>query len=193
MKVTAAIARQLQRLCVDPVDADRFIRGLTDLGAGVARVVPSCTSVSVTVSVAGSAAPVTIGIQSVGAGPVRASMAVPRSLMDPADVVLFQASEPGAFLMLAADLGVASNPLLLPRIDEHLDVELDVSARDLRGALDELSAVNRAVGVLVDRGFAPADAHAELARRARQDGTDLAGAGRLLLDSIEGPPAADRC
>ena len=54
--------------------------------------------------------------------------------------------------------------------------------------MDDLSAVNRAVGLLIERGFLPEDASAELARQARQDGTNIASASRLLLDSIEGPP-----
>ena len=51
--------------------------------------------------------------------------------------------------------------------------------------MDDLSAVHRAVGVLIDRGLLSEEAHAELSRRAQQQRTDIAGASRVLLDSIE--------
>ena len=42
--------------------------------------------------------------------------------------MLFQASEPGAFLLLADDLAAALGPALSLRIDEHLHVAVDVTA-----------------------------------------------------------------
>jgi hypothetical protein len=188
VKVTAAIARQLQLLCADFEDTERLAIGLTTLGASVVAAVPSCVSVSVTLGVVGSVVPVTIGIRSAVAGPVLASLAVPRSLLDPADIVLFQASQSGAFLLLAADLAAALDPSQPLRIDEHLDTEIDATAGGLAVSMDNLSAVHRAVGVLIDRGLLPEDAYAELTRQARQDGTDLPSASRLLLDSIYPSP-----
>ena len=192
MKVTAAIARQLELLCADSGDADRLVTGLTELSASLAAAVPSCVSVSVRVGVLVSGAPVTVGIRGGGAGPVLASLAMPFSLSEPGGIVLFQASEAGAFLLLADDLrGLLSPPLSL-RIDEHLHLEVDTEAGGLAWSMDELSAVNRAVGVLIERGLPPEGAHAELSRRAQRGGKDLAGASRDLLDSIQTPPTALR-
>lgn len=188
MKDTAGIARQLRLLCDEPDDADRLVTGLTELGSSVAAAVPSCMSVSVWVGVAGSDAPVTIGIRSEGVGPVLASLAVPRSLAEPGDIVLFQAREAGAFLVLADDLRGWLDPLVPLLIDEHLHLEIDATAGGLTSSMDDLSAVNRAVGVLIDRGLLPEAAQAELSRRAQQDGTDLPSVSRVLLDSIGDSP-----
>jgi hypothetical protein len=188
VKITAALARQLQLLCADFGDAAHLADALTELGAGVRAAVPSCMSVSVTVGVVGSDAPITLGIRGGGVGPVLSSLAASRSLSEPGDIVLFQASEAGAFLVLADDLAAALDPVLSLRIDEHLHVEVDVTAAGWTRSMDDLSAVNRAVGLLIERGFLPEDASAELTRQARQDGTTIAGISRLLLEAIEGPP-----
>lgn len=184
MKATAAIARQLRLLCDDFDDADRLATGLTELGADLAAVVPSCVSVSIWAGVAGSDVPVRIGIHSAAAAPVLASLAVPRSLSEPGDMVLLQASEAGAFLLLADDLRVRLDPRLALRIDEHLNVEIESAAGEWKSSMDDLSAVNRAVGVLIERGLLPADAYVELSRRAQQDGMGLAAASRSLLESL---------
>jgi hypothetical protein len=187
MKATAALARQLELLCAGFGDAQRLASGLSELGASVAVAVPSCVSVSVMLGVLGSDVPVTVGICGEGVGPVLASLAVPRSLSEPGDFVLFQASEAGAFLLLADDLGAVLDPSLSLWIDEHLHVPVDATAGGWTRSMRDLSMVNRAVGVLIDRGFLPDDAYAELTRRARQDGTNISSAGRLVLESVEGP------
>jgi hypothetical protein len=187
VKLTAAIARQLHLLCENVDDAERLATGLAELGASVASAVPSCMTVSVWVGAIGSEVPVTIGIRSETIGPVLASLAVPLSASAPGDMALFQASELGAFLLLADDLRGLLNPLLALRVDEDLHTQIDSTEAALTSSMDDLSAVNRALGVLIDQGLLPDNAQAELSRRARQDGTDLPAAGRLLLDSIGGP------
>lgn len=186
MKVTAAIALQLQLLCDNTDDKSRLATGLIQLGTIVAAAVPSCVSISVWLAVVGPDAPVTIGIQHGTVGPVLASLAVPRSLSEPADMVLFQASEAGAFLLLADDLRGLLDPLLSLRVDEHLQVEIDTTAGRLLSAMSELSVVNQAIGILIDRGLLPEEAHAELSRLAARDGTDVAAVSRQILGS---PPS----
>jgi hypothetical protein len=187
VKLTAAIARQLRLLCENLEDADRLATGLAELGASVASAVPSCTTVSVWVGAAGPDVPVTIGIRSEAGGPVLASLAVPLSASEPGDIALFQASEVGAFLLLADDLRGQLNPRLALRVDEHLHSQIDSTEAELTSSMDDLSAVNRALGILIDQGLLPDHAQAELSRRAQRDGTDLPAAGRILLDSIGGP------
>jgi hypothetical protein len=154
--------------------------------------VPSCVSVSVMLGVVGSDTPVTVGIRGAGAGPVLASLAVPRSRSEPGDIVLLQASEAGAFLLLADDLAAVLDPALSLGIDEHLHVAVDATAGGWTRSMDDLSAVNRAVGVLLDRGLLPEDAYAELTRQALLEGTDVPSASRLLLDSVDRPPTTVR-
>jgi hypothetical protein len=190
VKVTAAIARQLQLLCDDPDDTGRFATGLTQLGASMAAAVPSCVSISVWLAVVGRDAPLTIGIHDGRVGPVLASLAVPWSLSAPCDIVLFQASEAGAFLLLADDLRVLLDPLLPLLVDEHLHIQPEAPAGRLLSSIADLSVVNRAVGILIDRGLPPEEARAELSRRAQQNRTDIADASRVLLDSMETPPTA---
>jgi hypothetical protein len=187
VKITAAIARQLQLLCENVEDAEGLAARLAELGASVASAVPSCVTVSVWVGAVGSDVPVTIGIRSEAVGPVLASLAVPLSASEPGDIALFQASELGAFLVLADDLRGRLNPLLALRVDEHLHVQTDSTEAELTSSMDALATVNRALGILIDQGLLPDDAQAELSRLARQEGTDLPGAGRLLLDSTGGP------
>jgi hypothetical protein len=188
VKATAALARQLELLCADFRDAEQLATGLSELGASVAVAVPSCVSVSVMLGVLGSDTPVTVGIRGKGVGPVLASLAVPRSVSEPGDFVLFQASEAGAFLLLADDLRAVLDPSLSLWIDEHLHVPVDAMAGGWRRSMRDSSMVNRALGVLIDRGFLPDDAYAELTRQASQDGTNISSASRLVLESVEGPP-----
>lgn len=179
-------ARQLHLLCDDTDDRGRLATGLIQLGTSVAAAVPSCVSISVWLAVIGRDAPVTIGIHQGTGEPVLASLAVPRSLSEPADMVLFQASEAGAFLLLADDLRGLLDPLLSLRVDEHLHLGIDATEGRLVSSMADLSVVNRAIGILIERGLPPEEARAELSRRAAQDGTDLAAVSRQILGS---PPA----
>lgn len=111
--------------------------------------------------------------------------------------VIFYATVPGAFVDLAADLGHALRlPTLLPGDrTAHpggggngtaglivLDADLPPPASVSRlSGLHEMSTINRAVGMLIDQGHHPDDAHTLLRQHAAAAGVDThIYAARLL-------------
>jgi hypothetical protein len=74
--------------------------------------------------------------------------------------ITFYASTPGTFVDLAADLTFALDSDI--RLDEDIP---PVLASDLTG-VGRLSAINKAVGVLIDHGHTPDSAHHELRHTA---------------------------
>jgi hypothetical protein len=103
--------------------------------------------------------------------------------------VVFYATTPGAFVDLAADIGYA-----LPSLhrDGHRLIALDAdlpppAAISGLVGLDELSTINRAVGILIDHGHHPHQANAALRRDAAAAGLEPhIYAARLLLRSRSG-------
>jgi hypothetical protein len=99
------------------------------------------------------------------------------------------AAAPGAFVDLAADLSYA---LSVDVSELHLDGQL--TAPDGTAGIDGLavhSAVNQAVGVLLDGGHTPESADEELRRLADVHGVTLALAAVLVLETIAGRPRPD--
>jgi hypothetical protein len=104
------------------------------------------------------------------------------------------AHHPGAFVDLAADLQyLIEGPHHLHdqrgfedlvRLDRDLPPPSQTSA--ISGA-DELTIINRAIGVLIDRGTHPHQAMAELARHASSAGLDPYTYARALLDHLVNP------
>jgi hypothetical protein len=124
---------------------------------------------------------------------VLTSLRVPLTLMDShfatESRVVFYASTPGAFVDLAADLSYAFDQRTPGQDGDHpawplirLDADLppDGPTFSLSGVA-ELSAINRAVGVLIDQGHHPDDAYEILRGHAARAGLDpYAWAARLL-------------
>jgi hypothetical protein len=92
--------------------------------------------------------------------------------------IVFFARTPGAFVDLAADLsftlGLGLDSFV---IDDHL---LANSEPGLTG-LAEMSAINQAIGVLIDQGSTPHRARAELHRLALRSELTLADAATQLV------------
>jgi hypothetical protein len=112
----------------------------------------------------------------------------PLSGVDAGRVVVFYAGHPGAFVDLAADLQRVhglDGPAVL---DDHLTDTCDPPRPCGITGLEELSDINRAIGVLITRGHTPAEAHAELRRRAAAGGHGLADTARHVLTSTNAPP-----
>ena len=102
----------------------------------------------------------------VDTGDVCASLHVPLSrLLSPtADgQVTLYAAEPGAFTMLAADLATA---LHLPADQLWFDRDLEPDLTSGLTGLRELSAMNRAIGVLVERGHTLVSAEEQVERQS---------------------------
>ena len=113
---------------------------------------------------------------------------------DPDQLILY-AGRTGAFVDLAADLRYAlvkKSPHMLLQPDLELDQDLPprTTTTGLTG-LSELSLLNRAAGVLIDRGASPRDALTELDRQALLAGVDRYAYARELLKP-RGEPDADR-
>lgn len=95
--------------------------------------------------------------------------------------VLLYAGQPGAFHDLAADLrataGAESH-----QVDEHPPLPRQPVSPSVDG-LQNFSLVNRALGVLIGRGYSLVQARTELADRAEQASTDLSHAAQRLLST----------
>jgi hypothetical protein len=171
------------------LDAEILHLPLTNLVADLRAVIPSYRGLQV--MILSSDQPVTLTelmLQQTD-GAVTTSLRVPLSLLglghDEGSRIIFYASTPGAFVDLAADLGyvlkaavrtdhldgdgAASDaaPYAEPPLGLALDGDLppNVEASVLTG-LSEFTAVNRAIGILIDRGHNAGDAYGILRRGA---------------------------
>lgn len=177
MDLSAALASDLAALtaALDMPGAD--LGGLlAGLSHTLRQAVPSCVGLSLTVVVDGD--PFTLGTVD-GDVSVATSMRLPLAQLAPlgsGGVVVFYATRAGAFVDLAADADFALGARLAV-----LDDDLEPAARHLSGGLEDLSLVNRAIGFLIGGGRTPAEATAELDRRAHQAGSSRSEAARGVL------------
>ncbi len=100
----------------------------------------------------------------------------------PGGVIVIYAVNPGAFVDLAADL---SHALKLEADTVVLDQHL--TPPEQHNALAEMSQINQAIGILLDRGRTPAAARLELDGLAHHAASTLHTAARLLIASITAP------
>ena len=187
MRITAAVAEQLLILQGDPDLGDDLAAALDRLGRDVVRAVPSC--LAVTITHAGLSGEISVSITA-GRAAVLASLAVPLSAVA-GDLVILRAREAGAFLLLADDLGVLLGPDHHPavRLDEHLTWPTAANGESLGASLADLSVIDQAIGVLVDRGLPPEAAHHELWRRVGETNTTIAAVSRAVLASPRCDPS----
>lgn len=190
MRIRATVAEQLRMLADDPDRGDRLAAELDRLGRGVVLAVPSCVTVSIALARPGGDIGISIHIAAAPAT-VLASLAVPLSAAAPGDVLVLRASAAGAFLLLADDLdgllGAGHPPL---EVDRHLIGTSLSTTESFAASLADLSVVEQAVGVLVERGLEPEAARRQLRRRAGEAGTTVGTAGRALLTSLRAGPGA---
>ena len=106
----------------------------------------------------------------------------------PGGTVVFYARHPGAFVDLAADLQRVHDPDGQVYLDDHLPSAGDQPRWAGITGLAELSVVNQAIGVLITRGHSPAEAHAELRRRATDTLHSMPDAAEHVLASTNAPP-----
>jgi hypothetical protein len=164
------------------LDAEILHLPLTNLAAHLRAVIPSYRGLQVTILFSDQPVTLTELIPQQTDGAVTTSLRVPLSLLGPGhdegSRIIFYASTPGAFVDLAADLGYVLKAAV--RTD-HLDgdgaasdaapyAELPISlvldgdlSPDLADSgltgLPELSSINRALGILIDRGHNAGDAY----------------------------------
>ena len=129
------------------------------------------------------------------------SLRVPLALMDSGFAaesrVVFYASTAGAFVDLAADLAFALDTTLeqtgvhrRSRVPDPLDADPAPGTRrfDLSGVA-ELATIDRAVGVLIDQGHHPDDAHEALRGHAARAGLEPHAWAARLLQRTRAHPA----
>ena len=106
----------------------------------------------------------------------------------PGCTVVFYARHPGAFVDLAADLHRVHDLDGDVYLDGHLPSAGDQPCRSGITGLAELSVVNQAIGVLITRGYTPAEANAELRRRAAGTPHGVPEVAEHVLASTNAPP-----
>lgn len=186
MDVPRALSEQLSAL-TDALDDPG-----TDLQAVLAvlvddlrAVVPSFLGLRMTLRLGGD--PITLtAIDADRETAASASLQLPLDELagaGPDSVVVFYAGSPGAFVDLAVDTRRAYGLDGQVVLDSHL-----IPATDASGVtgLDDLTAINRAVGVLIDQGHHPDEANGELLRLAENDRSRIPEAARRLLDGVAG-------
>lgn len=190
MEITHALAADLAELgeaLHEPgVDVTAEMR---KLGADVKAAVRSFLGLSITLQVDGESVTLTGLEADAEHAQVLSSLAIPLRSLNPASstgqLVLY-AARSGAFVDFAADLSWATGAEQASFVlDRHRNV--DLAAPQLSG-LSELSAINQAVGVLLDKGHPPEHARAELDRRARQARLDPAAFALNMLTALTRPP-----
>lgn len=182
MDLPTVLARHLRDLAASVgADDDSLVRSLAALVTDLTVVTESYHGLRLTLVLDGW--PVTLtAFTSPDGVPVATSLRISLSVLGDGFAapsrVIFYATTPGAFVDLAADLAYA-----LTRTDGlALDVDLP-PVSEVAGVtgLSDYTVINRAIGVLIDRGHHPDGAHAALRRNATVSGLDPhAYAARLL-------------
>jgi hypothetical protein len=128
-----------------------------------------------------------------GAGSVVTSLLLPLSALGHSGTggdIVFYATQPGAFVDIAADARFAFNMDGQVILDEHLPSPDDPAAQSGIFGHSRVSTINQAVGLLLDRGHTPQDARDILQRRADQDGIPVYRAAQGMLDTWSGTAPA---
>ena len=182
MKFTPMLTADLRSLSEasdDPsIDlADRLRR----LAEQTSRAVGSYLGVTVTVvndGVPGTFS-VLAGDRSPDEDAVSASLSLPLDVIGTGErgsAIVFYAATAGAFVDLAADLahGLGVSPDAFT-----LDAQLRLPPE--HSNLDDLSRIDQAIGMLLERGHTPAEARLELQRLAEWSRSDTAAVARKML------------
>ena len=168
---------------------------LDRLGEAVSLTVTSLIALSIRTGVGDAEIELTARAEGRDAGGIRTSLLIPLparagggSTPGSRSSLLLYAGQPGAFVDLAADISwITGRALDAFPMDEHLG---PIAEERSAPALRELSMVNQAVGVLIERGFLPEEAVRHLDRLVVLAGTVSAATAGVLLSrrSDAGPP-----
>jgi ANTAR domain len=180
VRISAAVAEQL-RLLDEAAEGGDLAQKLAGLVRDVALAVPS--SLAVTILLARMESEVNVSALAEPAT-VLASLAVPLSAGAFTGLLILRASTAGAYLLLADDLdGVLGPDHRPPQVDAHLSWP-SLSSGSVQASLAERGSIDHAIGVLVDRGLPPEEAHRELRRRASASGATVTTVSRALVASL---------
>ena len=186
MELSAGLAADLARLTDvldDPAtDLADLVRSVHD---AFVMAVPSALGVAFTIRA--SPAGVTMSTLDGAATAVGTSLQVPLGSWtdsEPGSAVTFYAAATGALVDLAADLGW----LLNLRADVVLDGKLPARRQAATSGLAELSVIQQALGVLIERGMTPQAGRDELENLARKSDTTVHA---VAAQVIRERPSAD--
>jgi hypothetical protein len=198
---TALLRDLLQLSSHIGLDDDALGAPLVSLVEGLQAAVASYRGLHMTIVDNGDPVSLTAFIPLHGHDSINTSLRVGFSALGPGfngeSYVIFYAATPGAFVDLAADFGYAlGTPTVTfspsardgdstssdrhqgpARRDRHQLIVLDAdlpapSATSGLIGLDELSTINRAVGILIEQGHHPNQAHAALRHQAAEAGVE---------------------
>ncbi len=202
MDFPTALLRDLLQLSSHiGLDDDALGAPLVSLVEGLQAAVASYRGLHMTIVDNGDPVSLTAFIPLHGHDSINTSLRVGFSALGPGfngeSYVIFYAATPGAFVDLAADFGYAlGTPTVTfspsardgdstssdrdqgpARRDRHQLIVLDAdlpapSATSGLIGLDELSTINRAVGILIEQGHHPNQAHAALRHQAAEAGVE---------------------
>ena len=177
--LTADLALLTQALDDSGIDLEVGLRAFT---ADVKVAVASFTGMTMTIAFDGH--DVSFTVHDDATIQPATSLLIPLATVtptDPASTLLLYAATPGAFVDLAADLiyALRIEPTALV-LDGHFDPR---AGSDGITGLDEHSAINQAIGVLIGRGHTPESAQHELQRLATLDHDNLRVAAEALIIS----------
>ena len=181
MDISAALTADLtlltQALDDSGIDLEAGLRAFT---ADVKLAVASFTGMTMTIALDGH--DVSFTVHDEATIQPATSLLIPLATVTPteaASTLLLYATTPGAFVDLAADLiyDLRIEPTALV-VDGHLDPRAGPAVMT---GLDEHSAINQAIGVLIGRGHTPESAQHELHRLAKLDHDDLRAAAEALI------------
>jgi hypothetical protein len=187
VNLSAALAADLSLLSAAIQNSDGGLETvLESLAAEVYAAVDSYVGLTITIAAEGHR----ISFTTSEAGAVATtSLSIPLAAVagsQPGSSLVLYATNPGAFVDLAADLAwvleVKPSALVL---DQH--VALPAPSDGVAG-LRELATINRAIGGLIESGHTPESARAELRRHADLDSGDMPAAAQRVLDSLRRPP-----
>jgi len=193
----ASTSVHLRALAEIANSTDDLSASLVQLLALAQAAVPSCFAV--TLSITAEGIPMTVTSSDRDEPRARSSLALrmPRHAGTASGAscprLVLYAADPGVFDVVARDLiALLDTHMRHAEIDAHLNVpDGAAEADDLADHLDGRSAVDRAIGVLLDRGVLPDEARAQLERRAASAGTSHVTAARNLLGEAAGEPPAN--
>jgi len=181
--ISAALAADLALLtqALDDSGID-FEAGLRAFTADIKLAVSSFTGMTMTIAL--DSHDVSFTVYDGPAIQPATSLLIPLATVtptDPGSTLLLYAARPGAFVDLAADLiyALRIEPTALV-LDGHFDPR--AGSGGITG-LDEHSAINQAIGVLIGRGHTPESAQHELQRLATLDHDNLRVAAEALIIS----------
>jgi hypothetical protein len=185
---TGLLTQQLGDLTITLDDPGTDLKAMLDvLSDDLTAAVPSYLGLTLTLQLAHG--PVTLTtVDAALALAAGARIEFPLATLpraDPAGTLVCYASRPDSFIALAAETGLVLRPG-----GQHMQ-DCVPSAAATRPAgisgLDNLTVINRAIGVLISGGLGPAQADAELVRRAAVDGRALPEVAEEVVSGMNLP------